>query len=164
MSSGIEELTKLALSVTLVYYSIGVIFSLVKANLSYMSGGAEKYSDALEKIVVMSILLAAAFLVQQSSGNPLGISWATAENGDAPVWKQMAKVVISIVVGTGYFFIAVRAVWTIFLGQAGHMTGRPFQMSTALLRLGGVLIGGVFTVFAVKITQGLIDSISSIVK
>jgi hypothetical protein len=160
--AGVAELTRFALAVTIVFYSIGVVFSLVKANLSYMSGGPEKYSDALEKIVIMSILLAAAFLVQRGGEGSLGISWSVSEDGNAPVWKQMAKVIIAIVVGTGYFFIAVRAVWTIFLGQAGHMTGRPFQMSTALLRLGGVLIGGVLTVFAVRITQGLLDSISAI--
>ena len=35
------------------------------------------------------------------------------------------------------------------------MIGRPFQMSAALIRLGGVLIGGVFTVFAAKIAQSI---------
>ena len=41
------------------------------------------------------------------------------------------------------------------------MIGRPFQMSEALVKLGGVLIGGVLTVFAARIAQSLVDGIAA---
>ena len=62
--------------------------------------------------------------------------------------------------GTGYFLIAVNALWALFKGQSEHMIGRPFQMSEALVKLGGVLIGGVLTVFAARIAQSLVDGIA----
>ena len=97
MIPGVSELTKFALSIAIVFYSIGVVFSLVKANISYMSGGPEKYSDALEKVVIMSILLAAAFIVERTGGTVVNTS--AGEDGTAPVWKEMAKIIISVVVG-----------------------------------------------------------------
>lgn len=160
--AGVQELTKFALAIALTFYSIAIVFNLVKANFSYMSGGAEKYSDALESIVIMSILLGAAYVVYKNPADNLGLPLDVQEGGDAQAWKELAKIVIGIVVGTGYFFIAVKAVWTLFQGQAAHMTGRPFQMSDALIKLGGVIISGILTVFAVRITQQLIDSISRI--
>ncbi|MBQ6520232.1 MAG: hypothetical protein IJI14_16070 [Anaerolineaceae bacterium] len=162
--AGARELTNFVLGVIIVFYSITVIFNLVKSGLSYMGGGPAGYAESLEKVVIMSILLAAAVIVSRmGSGSDLGIEFSGGTDGNSAIhaWQDMAKIVISVVVGTAYFFIAVRALWALFLGQAGQATGRPWMMSDALLKVGGVLVSGVLTVFAVNITQKLVDSIVS---
>ena len=156
----IKELTSFVLMIVIVLYTVTVVANLVKAQSSYLTGSSYKYGDAVESVIVLSVLLAAAFAVNKFGDSSFGVSF---ESGKAEgTWVGLARTVIAVIVGTGYFMIAVNALWTLFKGQSEHMIGRPFQMSAALIRLGGVLICGVFTVFAAKIAQSLVDGIAGL--
>ena len=80
--AGARELTNFVLGVIIVFYSITVIFNLVKSGLSYMGGGPAGYAESLEKVVIMSILLAAAVIVSRmGSGSDLGIEFSGGTDG-----------------------------------------------------------------------------------
>ncbi len=154
----IKELTSFVLMIVIVLYTVTVVANLVKAQSSYLTGSSYKYGDAIESIIVLSVLLAAAFAVNTYGESSLSVSF---EGGKAEkTWVGLARTIIAVIVGTGYFMTAVNALWTLFKGQSEHMIGRPFQMSEAMVRLGGVLVGGVLTVFAAKIAQSLVDGIA----
>jgi hypothetical protein len=156
----IKELTSFVLMIVIVLYTVTVVANLVKAQSSYLTGSSYKYGDAVESIIVLSVLLASAFAVNRFGESSLSVSF---ESGRAEgTWVGLARTVIALIVGTGYFMIAVNALWTLFKGQSGHMIGRPFQMSEALVKLGGVILGGVLTVFAAKIAQSLVDGIAGL--
>ena len=136
----IKELTSFVLMIVIVLYTVTVVANLVKAQSSYLTGSSYKYGD------------------DKYGDSSLSVTFDGGK-GEA-TWVGLAKTVIAVIVGTGYFLIAVNAMWTLFKGQSEHMIGRPFQMSEALVKLGGVLIGGVLTVFAAQIAQSLVDGIA----
>ena len=154
----IKELTSFVLMIVIVLYTVTVVANLVKAQSSYLTGSSYKYGDAIESIIVLSILLAAGLAVNKYGDSSLSVTFDGGKGEST--WVGLAKTVIAIIVGTGYFLIAVNALWTLFKGQSEHMIGRPFQMSEAMVKLGGVLIGGVLTVFAARIAQTLVDGIA----
>ena len=154
----IRELTNFVLMIVIVLYTVTVVANLVKAQSSYLTGSSYGYGDSVESIIILSVLLAAAFAVNRFGDSSLDVGFEGGKGEDT--WVGLAKTVIAVIVGTGYFLIAVNALWTLFKGQTGHMIGRPFQMSEAMVKLGGVLAGGLLTVFAAKIAQSLVDGIA----
>ena len=60
----IKELTSFVLMIVIVLYTVTVVANLVKAQSSYLTGSSYKYGDAIESIIVLSVLLAAAFAVK----------------------------------------------------------------------------------------------------
>ena len=59
----IKELTSFVLMIVIVLYTVTVVANLVKAQSSYLTGSSYKYGDAIESIIILSILRAAGFAV-----------------------------------------------------------------------------------------------------
>lgn len=156
----IRELTSFVLMVVIILYTVTVTANLVKAQSSYLTGASYGYGDAVESIIILSGLLAAAFAVNRWGTGALSVS---PDDGKAEkTWVGLASSAIALIVGTGYFLITVNAFWTIIKGQSEHLTGRPFRTAQTLVKLGGVIGGGILTVFAARIAQSLVDGIAGL--
>ena len=59
----IKELTSFVLMIVIVLYTVTVVANLVRAQSSYLTGSSYKYGNAVESIIVLSLLLAAGFAV-----------------------------------------------------------------------------------------------------
>lgn len=161
--AGIGELTSFVLLICIIMYILSIVFNLVRAQSSYLTGSSYTYGDAIQNIVVLSVLLAAAYAVVKSNGLVEGIIGGGVSAGadNREVWINGAKAIISVLVGMGTLFVCINATWTIMQGQRDHMMGRPAQMSDMMIRIGSILVGGIFTILSVVIAQGLVDGIAA---
>lgn len=165
---GVRELTTFALNVAVILYVISVVSNFVSAQIHYVGKQSYDYHGTLQEVMIMSIMLGIAFFANRYSDPSLYVGPGSAAGADSgnmqlPAWQYMAKTIVSFLVGMGTAFVFVNVVWSVAKAQAAKVSGRPNMVSDMIIRIGGLLVGAVFTIMAASIAGNLVDGISRIV-
>ena len=159
----VAALTKFALNIAVILYTLQVIFQFVSAQYRYSSRMTFDYGEVLHSVIIMSIGLGVAFFA--SYGDVMSVIQFSGSNGENyQVWQNIARSIVAIVVGVGVLYVFVNVTWTVARAQAAKMSGRPQVLGDLIVKFGGVMIGAAFTIMASTIAAKLVDGIAAAVR
>jgi hypothetical protein len=154
-----QQFTQVVLTGIALYFFVGLVINLAQAQVSSASGDHAGYAHALEQGILMIILLALAVALP-SLGETIR-AWLVCSDGSAAsavaLWKSLAKMIVSIILGGAGVLTMVSAVWSGVELQMATLLGIPGGVSSGLRRLLLLVGGGILTISAVLIANTLLS-------
>jgi len=156
--SVVGQVTKLLTALIAIYFAVGLVINIAQAQLASGTGDTLGYARALQQGVVMVVLIALTAsmpsiieFLQSRFGNAVETA-----GGAVRIWKAIAQLVISTVVGGAAIYTVVVSVWSSVSVQAGMVMGSSSMVSTAMARVWKLILGVVATVLVVAIANWII--------
>ncbi len=158
MASAVQQMTQVILVGIGLYFLVGLVINLAQAQLSTATGDSSAYAHALQQAAVLVILLTLAGALPGLSQSLS--AWLTCSDGTAAgttqLWKSLAGLVVSIILGGAGTLLTVSLVWS-GLGMQFHQTlGVPGGVASGIRRMVVLLVGGVLTLSAVVLANTIL--------
>lgn len=157
--SASQQFTQVLLVAIALYFFVGLVVTLAQAQLATAAGDSSGYARALQQGILLIVLLATAAALPALS-QTLG-AWLVCSDGSAAsvtgLWKSLASLVVSIVVGGAGILTSVSVVWSGLGLQASHALGVPGGVAFGLRRILLLLGGLILTLSAVTLANTLLS-------
>ncbi len=159
LTSAAQQFTQVILVAIALYFFVGLVVTLAQAQLATAAGDPSGYAHALEQGILLVVLLATAAALPALS-QALG-AWLVCSDGSSAsatgLWKSLASLVVSIVVGGAGTLTTVSVVWSGLGLQVNHALGVPGGVAFGLRRILALLGGLVLTLSAVSLANILLS-------
>lgn len=158
MASAVQQMTQVVLVAIGLYFLVGLVVNLAQAQLSTATGDAHAYVHALQQAAALVILLALAGALPGLSQTLS--AWLTCSDGTAAgtthLWKSLAGLVVSIVLGGAGTLLTVSLVWSGLGLQFQHTLGAPGGVASGIRRIVVLIAGGILTLSAVMLANTIL--------
>jgi hypothetical protein len=161
-------ITKVLMGGIGILFFVGLVVNFAQAQLAGGTGDPIGYARAVQQGIAMVVILAIAANAEAIGSIITGLASPATGGGTAAAsssawlstaWRGIARIVVSTVLGGVIVFTTVAVVSSGVGGMASSTLGSAQGVSSAFMKTGVLIVGGLVAIGSIFIANGILDKI-----